>query len=380
MATAAPERLAGRLLDADAHLYLEPEVMESLLEPIGRDWVIEMLETYKRSETFAADKARGADEIWNVKGLAAYGACEPEVRVEAMDRMGIARQLSFPNTLGREAAHVTPEAVQVLRNYNDYCLDWTRRTGGRSIGVCSINMKSHEHAMAEARRIIDAGAKAIVLGVSSPPGGSSLANPMWNELWALCSEANVVVTMHIGSAGQFSGAPDDPILMPRALWDAPSLKSPFPEQPGSEERIGPIWTIIAPIPVEILLTSMVMGGVFERFPALRLGIIEFGAQWIGPLAERMDLHARLMAKVGAALPLMPSEYLTRNVRVTPFFSEPVGLYVERYGMEDLYVFSTDFPHIEGGRDPIGKFLASVGPLGDEAVDKFFVDNGRLLFA
>ena len=113
MATAAPERLAGRLLDADAHLYLEPEVMESLLEPIGRDWVIEMLETYKRSETFAADKARGVDEIWNVKGLAAYGACEPEVRVEAMDRMGIARQLSFPNTLGREAAHVTPEAVQL---------------------------------------------------------------------------------------------------------------------------------------------------------------------------------------------------------------------------------------------------------------------------
>jgi len=149
MATDAPERLAGRLLDADAHLYLEPEVMEALLEPIGRDWVIEMLEEYKRSDTFPADKERGLDDVWGVKGLAAHGACEPEVRVETMDRMGIARQLAFPNTLGREAQHDTPEARQVLRNYNDYCLEWTRRTGGRSIGVCSLNLRSHEQAMVE---------------------------------------------------------------------------------------------------------------------------------------------------------------------------------------------------------------------------------------
>ena len=82
----------------------------------------------------------------------------------------------------------------------------------------------------------------------------------------------------------------------------PRCVRPLPDQPGSEERIGPIWTVIAPIPVEILLTSMVMGGVFERFPALRFGIIEFGAQWIGPLAERMDHHAKLLAKVGVRCP------------------------------------------------------------------------------
>jgi hypothetical protein len=94
----------------------------------------------------------------------------------------------------------------------------------------------------------------------------------------------------------------------------------------------------------------------------------------------MDLHADLLAKVGAALPLKPSEYLIRNVRVTPFWSEPVGRYVDRYGMEELYVFSTDFPHVEGGRDPIGKFLASLAPLGEAAIDAFFAENAGLLFA
>ena len=108
MATAAPDRLTGRMLDADAHLYLEPEVMQGLLEPIGRDWVIEMLEDYKRSDHFPADKAKGVDDIWGVKGLAAHGVCEPDVRVATMDRMGLARQLAFPNTLGRESN--TPHA------------------------------------------------------------------------------------------------------------------------------------------------------------------------------------------------------------------------------------------------------------------------------
>jgi hypothetical protein len=49
-------------------------------------------------------------------------------------------------------------------------------------------------------------------------------------------------------------------------------------------------------------------------------------------------------------------------------------------MEELYVFSTDFPHVEGGRDPIGKFLASLAPLSESAVDAFFAENARLLFA
>jgi predicted TIM-barrel fold metal-dependent hydrolase len=92
----------------------------------------------------------------------------------------------------------------------------------------------------------------------------------------------------------------------------------------------------------------------------------------------MELHAALMRKVGVGLPLTPGEYVRRNVRVTPFWSEPVDLYIERYGLEETFMFSTDYPHVEGGKDPVGKFLGRLDRFGDDLVERFFVTNAQLL--
>jgi len=378
MATDAPAAVTGRILDADSHLYMEPEVMAGILEPIGRDWVIDMIESFKNHDGFAADRERAMQDPWVVKGLAAWGSADALGRVAVMDRMGISRALAFPNTLGREAWMTSDAAWSVLRSYNDYSLQWTRDTGGRSVGVCQLNLTDVDRALAEASRVVEAGARAVCVSFAAPPGGTSPANPVWDPLYDLLSAANVPLLAHLGATGQFSGGPDSPMMLPRALWDSPTLRSAFPDQPGAEERIGPIWTIIAPIGMEVVLTAMVMGGVFERFPALRFGIIEFGAQWLGPIVERMDLHAGLLAKVGAGLPLKPSEYVRRNVRVTPFWSEPIDVYIDRYGLAETYMFSTDYPHVEGGKDPVGKFLGRLGRFGDDLLERFFVGNAELL--
>jgi predicted TIM-barrel fold metal-dependent hydrolase len=378
MATDAPAAVTGRIIDADSHLYMEPEVMAGILEPIGRDWVVDMIESFKNRDGFEADRERAKDDPWAVKGLAAWGSADALGRVAVMDRMGISRALAFPNTLGRETWLTSDAAWSVVRSYNDYSLQWTRDTGGRSIGVCQLNLTDIDRALAEANRVIAAGARAVCVSYATPPGGTSPANPVWDPLYALLSEANVPLLAHLGATGQFSGGPDSPMMLPRALWDSPTLRSAFPDQPGAEERIGPIWTIIAPIGMEVVLTALVMGGVFERFAALRFGVIEFGAQWLGPIVERMDLHADLMAKVGVGLPLKPSEYVRRNVRVTPFWSEPIDVYIDRYGLAETYMFSTDYPHVEGGKDPVGKFLGRLERFGDEALERFFVTNAELL--
>lgn len=370
---------AGRILDADAHLYLEPAVMEEMLAPIGRDWVMEMMGQWATAPSYLDDRRRGQEEIWSVKGLAAYGAFDPDERVVAMDKMGISRQLAFANTLGRETRLAGDEAWSVLRRYNDYCIEWTMRTAGRSVAVCSLNLTDRDRAVAEARRLASLGARAVGLSMAAPPGGTSPANPIWDELWDVLSQNSMKAFMHIGSCGQFTSTPDDPILVSRQWWESPTLRSAFPDRPGSEERIGPVWTILAPILAEIVLVPMVMGGVFERFPDLVLGLIEFGAQWLGPLVERMDMHADLMRKVGAGLERKPSEYIKRNVRCTPFWAEPVDRYIERYGLADVYCFSTDYPHVEGGRDPIDRYEKTFSSLGEEAAKKFFVENASILF-
>jgi predicted TIM-barrel fold metal-dependent hydrolase len=353
--------------------------MEDLLAPIGSDWVVEMLAQWKAAPEYENDRLRAREEIWQVKGLAAYGAFDPEGRLHAMDAMGVERQFAFTNTLGRETRRSTDAAFAVLKRYNDYCLEWTEKTQGRSIAVCPLNMTDAPRAIVEAKRLADKGAKAVGLSMAAPPAGTSPANPVWDELWDVLSAAGISAFLHIGSCGQFTSTPEDPILVPRAWWDSPTLRSPFPDRPGAEERIGPVWTIMAPILAEVVLVPMVMGGIFERFPRLTLGLIEFGAQWLGPLVERMDLHAALMAKVGAGLAMKPSEYISRNVRCTPFWPEPVDLYIDRYGLEDVYCFSTDYPHVEGGRDPIDRFTKTLSRLGEEMIEKFFVTNAKILF-
>src|SRR5207244_12121720 len=112
------------------------------------------------------------------------------------------------------------------------------------------------------------------------------------------------------------------------------------------------FSVVAHLAAEVYLTCLVMGGVFERFPGLRFGAIEFGASWLGPLCERLDRHAELLHKVGVRYPMLPSEYVRRNVRVTPQWTEPVDALVARYEIRESYVFNTDSPNAQGGHPPL----------------------------
>jgi predicted TIM-barrel fold metal-dependent hydrolase len=119
--------------------------------------------------------------------------------------------------------------------------------------------------------------------------------------------------------------------------------------------------------------------VFQRFPGLRFGAIEFGASWLGPLCERLDRHVALLRKVGVEYPLLPSEYIRRNVRVTPQWTEPLDVLIQRHGLHECYVFSTDYPHIEGGRHPVESFVEMTTRVSSTYTEEFFVTNGALLF-
>ena len=95
----------------------------------------------------------------------------------------------------------------------------------------------------------------------------------------------------------------------------------------------------------------------ERFPRLKFGVIEQGATWLPGLMRQTRFcagsfwrHEERLQK----LSLRPSEYLRRQVRVTPYPTEDVGWVIEQAG-EDVCLFSSDYPHVEGGRNPIKRF-------------------------
>jgi predicted TIM-barrel fold metal-dependent hydrolase len=367
------------MLDCDGHLYMEPDVMAEIVGEAGSSWIIDYLRDYVGSEADLDARKRARTETWSVKGFSALGSYEAADRVRALDAMGIYRHLLFPNTVLRELRTHTAEALDACRRYNDYVIDWTRRADDRARAVCQINMTEHDDALAELQRVIDQGARGVLLPCAEPPANTSPASPVWDDFWRLLEASDTPALIHIGAGGLASADDDDPMLPPRTWADAPALRARFPDQPGAEERIGPYFIVVAHLAAEVYLTCMVMGGVFERFPALRFGAIEFGAAWLGPLCERLDRHAALLAKVGVQYPLRPSEYMRRNVRVTPQWAEPLDVLVDRYGLRECYVFNTDYPHIEGGRDPVHAFQEMTARVDPSFAQEFFVTNGTLLF-
>jgi len=129
-------------------------------------------------------------------------------------------------------------------------------------------------------------------------------------------------------------------------------------------------------PPEIFLSCMVLDGVFDAFPRLRGGCIEQGAMWVVPWLARLDQAQQMFQKTEPSLRALsqrPSELVRGHLWFTPFPTEPVGWVIENAGA-DLFLFSSDYPHPEGGRDPLGRFEASLASISDDAKDRFYAQN------
>ena len=380
------EPFLGKILDADGHMYMDVPTLREIAGKLDPGHMASFLSDYVGTPTYEADVARNRRDIWSVKGISAYGATAPRDRLKALDLMGLQSQLVFFNTGSGEGRINSDEARAACRRYNDYGLAWQKETGGRARVAMQINMGTFEGAMAELKRVLKAGAKCISLPAAVPPAGVSPANALWDPFWALLEEADVPATLHLGAAGLLGNktrdvldAEGDPMFPERGWGDAAALRGTPANRPGGEEAISPYYMMIAHQSSELYLVTMIMGSVFERFPRLRFGIIECAASWLGPMVERMDTWAEFMGKVGRKYAMKPSEVVAHNVRVTPFWNENLPLMIERYGLEDAYIFATDYPHLEGSRDPLGKFAGHLSKLPAGYAQKFFVDNARLLF-
>lgn len=232
--------LEGRLLDCDAHLYMEPEVMAEIVGDAGGGFVLDFLRTYAGSDQDLQARTRNRDDVWGVKGISALGALDPEGRLAAMDMTGIRAQLLFPNTALCELRGDSPAARDACGRYNDYAIDWTRRAGDRARVVCQINMADVDYAIAELDRVLTLGARAVLMSCARPPGGVSPAHEDWDPFWARLEEAGVPALLHIGSAGVLTGVPaSDPMLPPREFSYAKSLKRSFEGRPGVRRPSDP---------------------------------------------------------------------------------------------------------------------------------------------
>jgi predicted TIM-barrel fold metal-dependent hydrolase len=330
------------------------------------------------------------DSVWGVRGPAAPSAIDLRRRHEVMDTMGVAKTLVFPTfalcgqilvynpiahlIMGYDPAVIDGVAMgrMVIEAHNDWAIRTMQELGDdrvRPVGL--LVSDTVEELIRDAQFLIDSGIKAIQLANGVPPAGLSPAHARLDPFWQLLSDANVPFTMHLGT--------ESPLLASNA-WseDVPLFAQSI--NSTAEFTLQPYWGATVHVATENFLTAMILGGVMERHPNLRVGSIEVGAQWVGPLAERLDLWAHEFRKrYDGVLSLKPSEYMNRQVRANPFYFEDVRMYFERHAdLRDVYCFSTDYPHREGGYHAKDTFRRKLAGFDDATIRKFFVENGELL--
>jgi uncharacterized protein len=384
---------SGRVVhDADAHVMETPNWLRDHADPDVRDHIEpltygggnelrQMGDPHEQQRdltaTFAAIARKHASEEYRAteasdimlrKNFAATGSFVADDRPRALDLLGFSSQLvfnTFHNRRLRDWEHGDDLALArgAARAHNRAMVEFCS-VDARLLPTCYVPLADLDGAAAMAGEAIAMGAAALLVASGCPPAHSP-SHIGLDGVWARAQEAGIPIVFHVGGTGD---------LIDRAYFRN-GLPIP-PDFHGGEENFRSVDYMGIPGPPMQTLATMIFDGVLERFPSLRFGVIEQGAIWLPSWMRQMesafDAFARHEPRLHA-LSLRPSEYVRRQVRATPYPTEDVGWIIEQAG-PDVCLFSSDYPHVEGGRRPIERFEASLGDASAEVRRRFYCDN------
>jgi uncharacterized protein len=363
------------ILDADSHVMELPGFLDDFIEPEqrnrlnrdglrGRTAIIDDAVAKARARTvYPARAAQARERLLLDKGWHAMGAFDPLERSSVLDLLGFDGQLVFATFapamfLGSDLDRLYAGSAAQNKAVARFC-----SADSRLLPVAFVPLADPARAAMLAEEAV-AGGCAAVMVPSTAAGERAPTHPDLDEFWAVLSRANIPFVLHVGGGGR---------LLDRAFHNN---AMPVTDHLGGGENIRSKDFLAIHHSPEIFLGTLILDGLFDRFPALRGGCIEQGAGWVISWMRHLD-HAqrafRFTEEPLRRLQAPPSDYVRRHLKFTPFPGEPVGWMIEQAGPE-LFMFSTDYPHPEGGRDPLAKFakaLASTSPADQE---RFYAGN------
>lgn len=361
--------------DADSHVmelpgtineYLESgyqEAFAALARPIEEpDWISRARELQDDPTYRAGD----AENILLRKNYQALGAFRKNDRPLALDYLGFKSQLVFTTAalgnFGLEEKGERELALAAARAHNrmmtDFCSVDTRLLATGYVPLIDI-----PEAPRIAKEAIELGCKAIVIP-SSCPSEHSPSHVELDPLWATLQEAGLPVLFHVGGEEKMREAYLNNGL-PRVL-----------DFHGGAENFTALSFMAIPLSVWQTMTALIFDGVLDRFPQLKFGAIELGASWLPSWMRYMDSGFHAFYKGEDRLQKLsatPGEIARRQFRVTPYPHEDTGWIIENSG-EEMCLFSSDFPHVEGGRNPLKRFNDTLDGSSKSAKQQFYRDN------
>lgn len=367
--------------DADAHImeapdFLDGYVADEYAREIKRQNLFSALGEKQGRDLFAIVRGRHDDPAWRAEGereimlrknYEALGSWRRDDRPRALDSLGFASQLVFTTTflglLGLEHGNDPKKRTEVARGFNRAMLDFCS-IDRRMLASCYVPLADFAEADAIAREAIALGANALLIP-SRCPKGHSPSHIGFDPVWAQAQEAGIPILFHVGGGG--------PLLSPDYFANG---MPPVPDFHGGDGNFRSVDYMAIPYPPMQTLATMIFDRVLDRYPRLKFGVIEQGASWLPGWMRSMDSAHTAFIKNEERLKKMslrPSEFVRRQVRVTPYPAEETGWIIANSG-DEICMFSSDFPHVEGGRNPLKRFEDAMSATPEAAKRRFYCDN------
>ncbi len=378
-----------KVMDADAHMHEPQYLWERYVEPAYRDQVPKVAFMDGAFMVYEPDgriiprtekQPKLPRTAW-ADMEAKYGEqyrtwWSAETRLKDMDAHGWDVQVLLPtgnngNFAYRVALKDARLGAAMCRAYNNWCRDYCDADPRRLKFVAVLPGADTGDMVAEARRAVE---ELGSVSVRNPflPEGRWLHEPEYDALWNLACELDFPISVH-GEyrqrrfhpfAGGNRGNVDDRNMQELALR-------------GLDHALG--------FPCDNMATMghFIFTGILERFPKLRLGILESNVGWVPFWLGRMDEHTHgrnsVMGNAVERLPMLPSEYFKRQITVTCDSDESALSYaVEHLGGANI-AWNTDYPHPDAPRPEkaLPDFDAQAIPA--EAKGRILWDNAVTLF-
>jgi uncharacterized protein len=364
--------------DADSHLMELPDSLDEYLEPRfrGRYDALPKLKKQPRDAAYVVEaRAKQSDPMFrntadeNIllrKNYEALGSFRREDRPRALDNLGFASQLIFTTwCLGNFDLDQSGDVglCYAVAQAHNRMMSAFCSVDRRFLGTAYVPLVSFDAALATASEAIKLGLKALLIPSRCPPGISP-SHVGFEPLWALAQEARLPILFHVGG--------EEKLQADYFNNGLPRVK----DFHGGEENFTSLSFMPIPHSVQITLAALIIDGVLDRHPHLKFGAIELGASWVPGWTRFMDSAASAFIKNEPRLQklsLKPSEFVRRQVRVTPYPHEDAGWIIANSG-EEVCLFSSDYPHVEGGRNPLKRFNDSLTHTNARAVERFYCDN------
>jgi predicted TIM-barrel fold metal-dependent hydrolase len=331
-----------RLISSDSHIIEPPDLWEQRIDRPFRDRAPRLVHEADADQWYADGVKFGniginqqaglrfeAPEQLTVGGRMAtvpLGGLDPHAHVKDMDVDGVAGGVLYPSQ-GLTVYRIPDSALlsAIFRAYNDWLAEFCQPYPQRLKGLAMLNVDQVEKAVGELQRAAKQGLAGAMIPIR--PMEYRYDHPMYEPLWAEAQDLAMPLSLHVGTRR----------WRPGMDLTAPSLPTDVVATSNRE------------VEVREAIAALIFGGVFERYPKLHVGAVEFEVAWAPYFMGRMDnvYTERAVGVRGRRFKdgALPSDFFRRNVFIS-FQEDALGLQLRAHiGIENL-LWGSDYPHAE----------------------------------